>query len=65
MKTYITKNEADTISLAKSLAKNLKEKDILVLSRRARFRKNKVHRGYTLIFRFRGRNLKPNIHNSK
>jgi len=43
MEIYITKNESDTIALAKNFAKNLKEKAIIVLSRRFRCRQNEIY----------------------
>lgn len=43
MKTYIAKSEKDTIALAKNLAKSLTNKDIVVLSRGSRCRKDEIH----------------------
>lgn len=40
METYISKNENDTISFAKSFAKNLEKDDIIVLNGELGSRKN-------------------------
>ncbi len=52
MQEIILNSEKETIELGKKIAKNLKLGDILVLSRRIRFWKNKINRRNFDVFWF-------------
>lgn len=43
MYTFLSKNELETKKFAKILASNLNVGDIIILSRRFRFRKNEIY----------------------